>query len=43
MIILSLGEPSGWTASTVALVVDRIAASGVVVTVAVGDNVSSTR
>lgn len=41
VIILSLGEPSGWTESMLAVVVSRIAASGVVVTAGVGDKVSS--
>lgn len=41
IITLSLGQPSGWSEPTVSVLVDRIAASGVVVTAAVGNVVSS--
>lgn len=41
IIVLSFSEPSGWTDSTLAVLVSRIANSGIVVTVEAGDNVSS--
>lgn len=41
IITLSIGSPSGWTESTSSVVADRIAASGKIVTISAGNDVSS--